>query len=113
MTDDFMNKAAAQARELQEKLAEAMSKGHEQAKPYVDQAMKHADELRDTLIDHAKRSADITHEQTNKALDQLNEAMKSGGEAMRAHAEAARPFMDDFFAKAREAASQVRKTFEK
>ena len=113
MNDEFFRKASEQARDLQRKLTEAMAKGHEQAKPFMDQAMKQADELRDTLNEHAKRSADLTHDQTNKALDQLNAAMKSGSEAMRAHAEAARPFMEDFFTKARDAANQVQKTFEK
>jgi hypothetical protein len=113
MNDDFFSKAAAQARELQQKLTEAMTKSQEQAKPFMDQAMKQADDLRDTLVDHAKRSADLTHEQTTKALDQLNAAMKAGSEAMRANAESARPFMEDFFNRARDAADQVRKNFEK
>lgn len=113
MNDDFMSKATAQARELQQKLTEAMSKSQEQAKPYMDQALKQADELRETLLDHAKRSADLTHEQTTKALDQINEAIKSGTEAMRTQADASRPFMDDFFARARDAANHVTKTFTK
>jgi len=106
-----MKKALDQARDLQQRIAEAMSKSNEQAKPYVDQAMQQADALRETLIQQGQRSADLTHEQTTRALDQLNAAMKAGSEAMRAQAEAARPFMDDFFKRARDAADDVTKNF--
>jgi hypothetical protein len=113
MNEDFMKKAVDQARDLQQKIAEAMSKGQEQAQPFVEQTMKQADALRETLVEHGKRSADLTHEQTTKALDDLNHAMKAGSEAMRAQTEAARPLINDFFARAREAADHVTKTFKK
>jgi hypothetical protein len=64
-TDDFMNKAMEQARELQNRIAQALSE---------------SDKLRDTLMDQAKQSADITNEQTKAALDNLEAAMKSGSE---------------------------------
>lgn len=113
MTDDFMAQAIAQARELQQKISEAVLKGQEHAKPYLEQTMKQADALRETLILQARRSADVTHEQTDKALDELNTAMKAGSEALRTHAEAAKPYFDQFFEQARQAADQVTKTFTK
>lgn len=64
-TDDFMNKAMEQARELQNRIA---------------QALGDSDKLRETLMDQAKQSADITNEQTKAALDNLDAAMKSGTE---------------------------------
>lgn len=64
-TDDFMNKAMEQARELQDRIAQALSD---------------SDKLRETLLDQAKQSADVTNEQTKAALDNLETAMKSGSE---------------------------------
>ena len=64
-TDDFMNKAMEQARELQNRIA---------------QALGDSDKLRETLMDQAKQSADVTSEQTKTALDNLEAAMKSGSE---------------------------------
>lgn len=83
MNDDLKAKAAAQARELAQKLNEAMAQ---------------ADELRGTLIDHAKRSADRTHEQTTKALDRVNETLTSEN-------------VKDFLTRARDAANDVAKHF--
>jgi hypothetical protein len=64
-SDDFMAKAMEQARELQAKIA---------------QALGDSDKLRETLIDEARQSADVTNEQTKAALDNLESAMKSGSE---------------------------------
>jgi hypothetical protein len=64
-SDDFMTKAMEQARELQNRIA---------------QALGDSDKLRETLMDQAKQSADLTNEQTKVALDNLDSAMKSGSE---------------------------------
>jgi hypothetical protein len=64
-TDDFMKQAMEQARELQNRIA---------------QALGDSDKLRETLMDQAKQSADVTNEQTKAALDNLEAAMKSGSE---------------------------------
>ena len=64
-SDDFMTKAMEQARELQNRIA---------------QALGDSDKLRETLMDQAKQSADVTNEQTKAALDNLEAAMKSGSE---------------------------------
>jgi outer membrane PBP1 activator LpoA protein len=64
-SDDFMDKAMEQARELQNRIAQALSD---------------SDKFRDTLIEQAKQSADVTNEQTKTALDNLDAAMKSGSE---------------------------------
>ncbi len=64
-SDDFMTKAMEQARELQNRIA---------------QAIGDSDKLRATLMDQAKQSADATNEQTKAALDNLEAAMKSGSE---------------------------------
>ncbi|MGA7570793.1 MAG: hypothetical protein WCC70_12675 [Candidatus Aquilonibacter sp.] len=67
-SDDFMTKAMEQAKELQAKIAQALGE---------------SDKLRDTLMDQARQSADVTNEQTKAALDNLESAMKSGSEFLR------------------------------
>lgn len=99
MNDDIIEKMRAQARDLQKQISEAMAKGNEQSAPYVERARKEAENLRETLMQHARQSAALTNEQTTKALDDLNSAMKSGTEA--------------FFTRAREVADQISKAFEK
>jgi hypothetical protein len=64
-SDDFMTKAMEQAKELQAKIAQALGE---------------SDKLRDTLMDQARQSADVTNEQTKAALDNLESAMKSGSD---------------------------------
>jgi F0F1-type ATP synthase membrane subunit b/b' len=63
--DDYVKKMFDQARELQEKIA---------------QAINESDKFRDALLDQARKSADATHEQTKAAIDNLEAAMKSGSE---------------------------------
>ena len=64
-SDDFMNKAMEQAKELQARIA---------------QALNDSDKLRATLMEQAKQSADETNVQTKAALDNLESAMKSGSD---------------------------------
>ncbi len=64
-SDDFMEKAMQQARELQARIA---------------QALTDSDKLRETLIEQARVSADATSEQTKAAIDNLESAMKTGSE---------------------------------
>jgi hypothetical protein len=64
-TDDIMEKAMQQAKELQAKIAQALAE---------------SDKLRATLMENARTSADITNEQTKAAIDNLETAMKSGSD---------------------------------
>ena len=111
MNQDFVETALAQARELQAKLTEAMSKSGEGVKPHVDELLRQADVLRDTLIEHGRRSAEMTHEQTTQALDLLDHALQAGTHAMRAQTDSAHSLLDSFFEQAREAADRITKTF--
>lgn len=64
-SDELMEKAMQQARELQAKIAQTL---HE------------SDKLRETLMESARTTADQTNEQTKAAIDNLEAAMKSGSE---------------------------------
>ncbi len=63
--DDYINQVMQHARELQAKIAQAISE---------------SDKMRETLMEQARRSADATYEQTKAALDNLETAMKTGSE---------------------------------
>jgi hypothetical protein len=65
MNDDLMKQAMAQARELQQKFADAL---------------RESEKLRETLFEQARASADLTQEQTQSALDNLNATLRSGSE---------------------------------
>ena len=63
--DDYVKKMFEQARELQEKIAQAIGE---------------SDKFREALVEQARKSADATHEQTKAAIDNLEAAMKTGSE---------------------------------
>ena len=87
---DLTERLMAQARELQNKMAEAASKNAEQMRPYLQQSMATAGEMQRTLTEHAQKSAAINKEYADKALGHLSELMRIGAEAMRANADQAR-----------------------
>jgi F0F1-type ATP synthase membrane subunit b/b' len=66
--NDFVNKALENARVLQQTVAEAATKGAEQAKPMVADAMAKAQELHKTILDQAPQYGEAaqTHLETAK-----------------------------------------------
>ena len=67
MNDDFTKAAMDHAREMQAK---------------ITQALADSDKLRDALMEQARKSADVTHEQTKTALDQFEAQLKAGSEML-------------------------------
>ena len=67
MNDDFTKAAMEHARDLQAKIA---------------QAIGDSDKLREALMEQARKSADVTHEQTKTALDQFEAQLKAGSEML-------------------------------
>ena len=45
-------------------------------------AIADSDKLRDSLMEQARKSADVTHEQTKSALDQFEAQLKAGSEML-------------------------------
>lgn len=68
MNNDFVNKALENARLLQQTVAEAATKGAEQAKPMVADAMARAQDLHKTLVEQAPQYGEAAqaHLQTAK-----------------------------------------------
>ena len=67
VNDDFSKQAMEQARQLQEKIM---------------QALADSDKLRESLMERARQSADATHQQTKTALDQFDAQLKAGSEML-------------------------------
>ncbi|MBV9402685.1 MAG: hypothetical protein JO018_03045 [Candidatus Eremiobacteraeota bacterium] len=54
--------------------------------PLIEQSLKNAQDLQQTLSKHAQESATITNEQTQQAMGHLQKFMRIGADAMRASA---------------------------
>ncbi|MGH7709341.1 MAG: hypothetical protein ACREM8_02675 [Vulcanimicrobiaceae bacterium] len=89
-TNDALERALAQARELQHSLNEAVNKTAEQMRPILQESVKNAQELQATLTKHAAETSQITAKQTQATVDQLQEFIKIGSQAMRDSAEQTR-----------------------
>jgi len=96
MNDDFMEQMLRQAKDLQRKIAEAASKTHEQAKPYLDDALEQTKKMSDEVADRLRESAELTNAQTLRALDAMRDTLKTS-----------QPKIDSFIEAARKAANDV------
>ena len=85
-----MEKALAQAREIQKQLLDATTAVTEQVKPQLAKTLDDAHALQETLTKHAAASSEIAAKQTQVTLGQLGEMIKMGSEAMRESAEQTR-----------------------
>jgi len=88
--NDAMERALAQAREVQRQVAEATANAAEQMKPHLEQSLATARELQKTLAQHAEASSEIAAEQTQHAMGYVADFLKMGAEAMRESAEQSR-----------------------
>ena len=88
--NDRLEKALASARELQRTVGEALLKANDQLQPLIQESVKHAQDLQDTLSKHASESGAIAQQQTQAAMGHLNEYIKTGSDALRQSAEQAR-----------------------
>jgi uncharacterized membrane protein YccC len=88
--NETFEKALASARELQRTIGDAVSKASDQMQPLLQQSVKQAQDLHETLSKHAAESGAVAQQQTQVAMGHLNEFIKTGSEAMRQSAEQAR-----------------------
>jgi DNA anti-recombination protein RmuC len=88
--NDAMDRALAQARELQRQAAEATTHAAEQLKPQLEQSLQYARELQKTLSKHAAETSELASEQTQHALGYLSDFVRMGNDAMRETAEQSR-----------------------
>lgn len=83
---DFLNKAIDQAKQLQQKAAEAIEKGQEQAKPFLDEAVAKAQDLQKTVAERApdvgealQHVADHAKHAADSAVDAITDAVRQKG----------------------------------
>ena len=87
---EILDRALAQAREMQKQAGEAASQAAEQIKPHIEQSLQSAREVQDKLSRHAAESGDIAAAQTQTALGHVNDFIRMGSEALRETAEQTR-----------------------
>ena len=88
--NDALEKALAQARELQRQITEVATDAAEQMKPHLEQSMVKAREIQETLARQAGEQSEVAAKQAEVARAHLNEFVKMGTEAMRESAELTR-----------------------
>lgn len=88
--NDALERALAQAREVQRQISEAASGAAEQAKPHIQKSLDDAKELQATLSKHAEESGDLAAKQAQTTLGHLSDFIRLGTEALRESAEQTR-----------------------
>jgi hypothetical protein len=88
--NERLEKALASARELQRTIGEALLKTNDQLHPVIQESVKHAQELQETLSKHASETGAIAQQQTQAAMEHLNDYIKVGSDALRQSADQAR-----------------------
>jgi ElaB/YqjD/DUF883 family membrane-anchored ribosome-binding protein len=88
--NDILDRALAQAREMQRQAGEAATQAVEQMKPHIEQSLASAREVQDKLNRHATDTGDAAAAQTQSAIGHLNDFIRMGSEALRESAEQTR-----------------------
>ena len=104
-TNQMIDRALTQARNLQKTIGDAVNQTAEQMKPLIQQSLNQAQDLQKTLNDHTVQASGTAQEAATKALGHLAEFMRLGSEALRSGSEQTRQM-------AQRMAEQSRKTAE-
>jgi len=83
MFNDAMQKALAQAREMQKNISAAATEAADKMKPHVEQSIENAKAMQATLAEHAAKQGEIASKSADGALSHLGEYLKMGSEAMK------------------------------
>jgi uncharacterized protein YukE len=81
--NDLVDRALTQARELQKTVAAAVNDTTDKLHPILQESMRNAADLQQTLAEHATQTTAVAQEQTNRAMGHLAEFMKIGADALR------------------------------
>ena len=88
--NDALEKALAQARELQRQITEVATDAAEQMKPHLEQSIVKAREIQETLTRQAGEQSEVAAKGAEVARAHVSEFLKMGSEAMRESAELTR-----------------------
>jgi len=107
MNNDQIEKALKHAREMQKNIGDAVNKQREAMTPLIQESLKNAQDLQNTLAKHTQESASITQEQTQRAMGHLQNFMRIGADAMRASADQMRTQVQQMMDQSKEAAKST------
>jgi len=88
--NEIIDKALAQARQMQRTMNEAMTRAGEQMTPLLEESLKNARELQNTLQAHAAETSAVAQQQAHTAIDHLQRFLKVGTEVVKQSADQAR-----------------------
>lgn len=88
--NDLLDRALAQAREMQRQAGEAAVQAAEQMKPHIEQSLQNAREVQEKLARHATESGDMAAAQSKSTLGYVGEFIAMGSEALRESVEQTR-----------------------
>ena len=83
MFNDALQKALAQAREMQKSITAAASDAAEQMKPHVEKSIEDAKAMQATLGAHLSESGSTASKSAEGAMAQLGDFIKMGNDAMK------------------------------
>ena len=107
MNNDFVNKALESARALQQSVADAATKGAEQAKPLVADAVARAQDLQKTLIEQAPQYGDAAQAHLQTAKGHLNTFISTAQDVLAKGAAGAQASLTPLAENARQAVHQA------
>lgn len=109
MNNDFVNKALENARLLQQTVAEAATKGAEQAKPMVADAMARAQDLQKTLVEQAPQYGEAAQAHLQSAKGYLTTFISTAQDVIAKSAAGAQATLTPLAENARQAVHQAAK----
>ena len=109
MNNDFVNKALESARALQQTVAEAVTKGTEQAKPLVADAVAKAQELQKTIVEQAPHYGEAAQGGWQTAQGHLTTFISTGKDVLAKGAAGAQASLTPLAENARQAVHQAAK----
>lgn len=101
--NEMVDKALAQARQMQRTMNEAMTRAGEHVAPLMEESLKNAKDLQNTLQEHASQSGAQAQQQAHVAIGHLQNFLKLGTEAVKASADQARTHADAMLQQQRKA----------
>jgi ABC-type transporter Mla subunit MlaD len=103
VNNDFVNKALESAKSLQQSVTEAVSKGAEQAKPIVADALAKAQDLQKQIVDQAPHVGEAAQQNLQAAQGHLATFISAAGEVLAKGVEGAQAGLTPLAENARQA----------